>query len=145
MSGQIRVHVDTFGLQDRLAALGDRELKRAIRSAVSKAGTRGRTIARAGAPVRTGAGRAGISKTSTRGGDTATCTIFLGGPHAHIMKWQDQGTGRRSTKGRRGKRAHSTGSVEPQYFMERAASALEDWLPLIMDLEVDAALLRSGL
>lgn len=143
MSG-IHVHVDTHGLQDRLAVLKDREVKTAIRRAVSKAGTRGRTIARRLAPVGTGpdagTGRAGISKTSTRGGTTATCTIFLGGPHAHIMKWQDQGTGKRSTR-----RGANRGTVEPQYFMERAATELEGWLPLITDLEVDAAIARSGL
>jgi hypothetical protein len=141
MSGSISVRVDTHGLQDRLAVLKDREVKTAIRRAVSKAGTRGRTIARANAPVKTGAGRAGISKTSTRGGDTARCTIFLGGPHAHIMNWQDQGTGDRHTK-----RSHADrGTVEPQHFMERAATDLEGWLPIITDAEITAAIARSGL
>lgn len=141
MSGSISVRVDTYGLQERLAVLADREMKRAIRAAVSKAGTRGRTIARAAAPVRTGAGRTGISKTSTRGGTTAKCTIFLGGPHAYIMKWQDQGTGDRHTR-----RTHADrGTVEPQFFMERAATALEDWLPMIMEAEIEAAIVRSGL
>ena len=46
MSNGVSVHVLTFGLPEKLDTLKDRELKRANRNAVSKAGTRGRSLAR---------------------------------------------------------------------------------------------------
>src|SRR5205814_1345663 len=48
----VSVHVVTFGLPEKIAVLKDRELKRANKSAVSKAGTRGRSIVRATIPVK---------------------------------------------------------------------------------------------
>lgn len=140
MSNGVSVHVLTFGLPEKLDTLKDRELKRANRNAVSKAGTRGRSLARASAPSRTGVGKAGIRKTMKSAGGTAVAKVFLSGPHAHVMLWQDQGTSERHKRS-----GASTGSVEPQYFMERAADALEGYLPVIMEAEVEAAIIRSGL
>lgn len=139
MSG-VSVHVVTFGLQGKLDMLKDVELKRANRSAVSKTGTKARSLARAHAPTRTGIGRAGIRKTMRSSGTTAVAKVFLSGPHRHIMIWQDQGTGDRHKRD-----GQSTGRVEPQYFMERAATEVEGWLPFIMEREVAAAIVRSGL
>ena len=139
MSG-VSVHVLTFGLPEKLDVLKDVELKRANRNAVSKAGTRGRSLARGMAPSRTGVGRAGIRKSMKSAGGTAVSKVYLSGPHRHIMLWQDQGTGERHKRN-----GASTGMVEPQYFMERAADALEGYLPVIMEAEVEAAIIRSGL
>lgn len=139
MSG-VSVHVLTFGLPEKLDVLKDRELKRANRTAVSKAGTKGRSLARGMAPTRTGVGRAGIRKSMKSSGSIAVSKVYLSGPHAHIMRWQDQGTGYRHKRDGQG-----TGRVEPQFFMERAADALEGYLPMVMDAEVEAAIIRSGL
>jgi len=139
MSG-VSVHVLTFGLPEKLDVLKDRELKRANRNAVSKAGTKGRSLVKATIPVRTGQARAGIRKTTKSAGGTAVAKVFPSGPHRHIAIWQDQGTGERHKKN-----GQSTGRVEPQYFFERAATALEGYLPVIMEAEVEAAIIRSGL
>jgi hypothetical protein len=136
----VSVHVVTFGLPEKLDVLKDRELKRANKSAVSKAGTRGRSIVRATIPVRTGVARAGIRKTTRSAGGTATAKVFPSGPHRHIAIWQDQGTGGRTTRS-----GAYRGRIEPQYFFERAAADLEGYLPGIMEAEVAAAIVRSGL
>jgi len=138
---RLGVHVDTHGLPEKLSLFSSVEAKRAIRGAVGKAGQRGRTLARAGAPVRTGIGRAGIRSTSVRGlSNTAIAKIYLSGSHAHIMRWQDQGTGDRHTHS-----GADRGMVGAQHFMERAAIRLEDELPLIMNEYIDAALAKAGL
>ena len=135
------VHVNSHGLPEKLSLFTSVEAKRAIRTAVGRAGQRGRTLARAGAPVKTGAGRAGIRSTSVRGlSNTAIAKVYPSGPHAHIMRWQDQGTGPRHTK-----TGASRGMVSPQFFFERAALRLEDELPAIMDAEIDKALAKAGL
>jgi hypothetical protein len=139
MSG-VSVHVVTFGLPEKLDMLKDRELKRANKSAVSKAGTRGRSLVKATIPVKTGVARAGIRKTTKSAGGTAVSKVFPSGSHKHIAIWQDQGTG-----GRHKKNGQYTGFVEPQYFFERAATDLEGYLPGIMEAEVAAAIARSGL
>ena len=139
MSG-VSVHVLTFGLPEKLDVLKDRELKRANRNAVSKAGTRGRSLVRATIPVRTGIARAGIRKTTKSAGGTAVAKVFPSGPHRHIAIWQDQGTGGRHTRS-----GAYRGFIEPSFFFERAAADLEGYLPVIMEAEVEAAIIRSGL
>ncbi len=138
---RMRVHVDSHGLSEKLSLFSSVEGKRAIRTAVGRAGQRGRTLARVGAPTRTGIGRAGIRSSSVRGlSNTAVAKVYLTGPHAHIMRWQDQGTGDRHTR-----LGADRGEVGAQHFMERAAIALEDELPRIMDAEIDKALAKAGL
>lgn len=135
------VHVDSHGLPEKLSLFTSVEAKRAIRTAVGRAGQRGRAIARANAPTRTGVGRAGIRSTSVRGlSNTAVAKVYLSGPHAHIMRWQDQGTSDRHTRS-----GADRGEVGAQHFMERAAIRLEDELPLIMNAEIDKALAKAGL
>lgn len=138
---RMRVHVDTHGLPEKLSAFSQAEARRALRTAVSRAATRGRTIARQGAPVKTGVGKAGIRSSSARGlTNTAVAKIYLSGPHAHIMRWQDQGTNDRHTHS-----GADRGMVGAQHFMERAAIRLEDELPLIVEVEIDKALAKAGL
>jgi hypothetical protein len=138
---RLGVHVDSHGLPERLSLFTSVEAKRAIRTAVGRAGQRGRTLARAGAPTKTGAGRAGIRSSSVRGlSNTAAAKVYLSGPHAHIMRWQDQGTGDRHTH-----TGADRGVLGPQHFMERAALRLDDELPLIMEAEIDKALAKAGL
>jgi hypothetical protein len=138
----IKTHVLTYGLSAKFDALKDREAKRALRSGVSKTATKGKSFAKALAPEKSGKGKAGIRKTSASGGSVSVAKVYLSGPHAHIMYWQDQGTGKRYKHD-----GQSTGRVEPQYFMERASAMLEegDWLDHYMQLEIDAAIIRSGL
>jgi hypothetical protein len=136
----VGVHVLTFGLADRLEVLTARELKKANKSAVSKAGTKGRSLVRAKTPVKSGLSKAGIRKTTKSAGGAASARIFPGGPHAHVTRWQDQGTGERHKQD-----GQSTGMVSPQYMFERSAAELEGWFPVIMDAEVAAAIVRSGL
>ena len=150
------VHVDTHGLPERFDH-AERELRSALGKAVAKTGTQGRTRARAKAPVGAGtgdashvpgAGRQAITKKSTRAGSVARCIIFIAGGRkgkAFYMYFQDQGTGPRSTRGSSRRRSHPTGSLEPQYFMERTAIELREILPVVMDLEVKAALVKAGL
>ena len=137
---QIGIHVLTYGLPARIDILKDAELKRANRNAVSKTGTRGRQLARAMAPKRTGIGAAGIRKISRGAGSVAIAKVYPSGPHAHVMRWQDQGTGPRHKRN-----GQYTGFVEPQYFFERAAAPLPDYLEAAMAAEVGSAIRRSGL
>jgi hypothetical protein len=140
MSVRLKIHVLTFGLPERIDVLKDVELKRANRNAVSKAGTRGRSLVRATIPTRTGLAKAGIRKTTKSAGAVAISRVFPSGPHRHIAIWQDQGTGPRHKRN-----GQYTGIIEPQYFFERAAADLEGYLPGIMDAEVAAAIAKSGL
>lgn len=136
----LKVTVDTNGLPEKLSVFTHVEAKRAVRSGVSKAVTRGKAVVKKGAPVRTGIGRAGIRSTTRTVGYTVTGRIFPSGPHAYIMRWQDQGTGPRHTR-----RGAYRGEVTPQYFFERGAIVINDELHAIMDAEIDAALAKSGL
>jgi hypothetical protein len=138
----VSVHVLTYGLAEKFAVLKDREAKRAQKAGVSKTATKGKSIARSLAPEKSGKGKRGILKTSASGGGIALAKVYLSGPHAHIMYWQDQGTGKRYKKD-----GQSTGRVEPQYFMERATTTLRDgdWLNYYMERELEAAIIRSGL
>lgn len=141
MSG-VKVDVLTFGLEKKLDlfASTEGEAKRAVRSAMTKVGTRGRTLVRQKAPARTGIGKRGI-KTSTRTASTLIVTrIYPSGPHAHIMKWQDQGTGRRYKRN-----GQYTGELEPQYFFERTETQLADLAPQIIDDAIGSAIVKSGL
>jgi hypothetical protein len=138
---RMSVHVDSHGLPAKLSLFTSVEAKRAIRTAVGRAGQRGRTLVRQGAPVKTGLGRAGIRSTSVRGlSNTAVAKIYPSGPHAHIMRWQDQGTGERHNR-----HGASRGMVSPQYFFERGALRLDGELPTIMNAEIDKALAKAGL
>jgi hypothetical protein len=141
MSDRLFVHVDTHGLQDKFDVFTSRGARSALGKGARRAGARGRTLTRAGAPVRTGIGRAGIRSTSRLAGDIAIARVYPSGAHAHIMRWQDQGTGEREqhSTGRR------TGMVEAQFFFERAALALDDELPAIFDSVVNDALREAGL
>jgi hypothetical protein len=140
MSDGLFLHVDTHGLQQRFEVFTSRGARAALRKGARRAGSRGRTLARAGAPVKTGVGRAGI-RASTRGaGDVVITKIYPSGPHAHIMRWQDQGTGERHTRSGR-----STGMVEPQFFFERAKLILDGEVEGIFDGVIDEALAAAGL
>lgn len=138
---RMRIHVDTHGLEEKLTAFSKTQARAALRTAVSRAAQRGRGYARAGAPSKTGIGKAGIRSSSARGlTNTAVAKIYLSGPHAYIMRWQDQGTGERHTHS-----GASRGYVSAQHFMERAALRLEDELPLVVTAEIDKALAKAGL
>lgn len=138
---RMSVHVDSHGLPEKLSLFASAEAKRAIRTAVGRAAQRGRTLARAGAPTKSGLGRAGIRSSSVSGlSNTAVAKVYLSGPHAYIMRWQDQGTADRHTRA-----GADRGEVGAQHFMERAAIRLEDELPAIMDAEIDKALAKAGL
>jgi hypothetical protein len=138
---RIGVHVDTHGLPEKLTMFTKVEARRAIRGAVGRAAQRGRVYVRAEAPVKTGIGRAGIRSSSVRGlSNTAVAKVYQTGAHAHIMRWQDKGTGERHTHSGAGR-----GKVDAQYFFERGSIRLEDELPAIMDAYIDAALAKSGL
>jgi hypothetical protein len=137
----LKVKVDTNGLPEKLSVFTHVEAKRAVRSGVSKTVSRGRTTVRRLAPARTGIGRAGIRSSTRTVGYTVTGRIFPSGPHAHIMRWQDQGTGPRHTR-----RTHAyRGEITPQYFFERGAMQVADELPATMDLAIEDALIKSGL
>jgi len=136
----LRVKVDTHGLPEKLSVFTHVEAKRAVRGGVSKAVGRGRTTVRRLAPAKTGIGRAGIRSSTRTVGYTVTGRIFPSGPHAHIMRWQDQGTGDRHTR-----KGADRGSLTPQYFFERGAIQIETELPVIMDAAIEAALVKSGL
>lgn len=138
---RLSCHVDTHALPEKLTAFTKAQARSAIRSAVSRGAQRGRVYARAGAPTRTGVGRAGIRSSSVRGlANTAVAKVYLSGPHAHIMRWQDQGTADRHTRS-----GADRGEVAAQHFMERAAIRLEDELPRLVDEEIDKALAKAGL
>lgn len=136
----LKVTVDTNGLEEKLSLFTHVEAKRAVKSGVSKAVSRGKTVVKRATPVKTGLSRSGIRSKTTMAGDTARGRIFPTGPHAYITRWQDQGTGERHTR-----KGANRGFVEPQYMFERGAMAIEEELPIIMDLAIDAALARSGL
>lgn len=137
------VSVHTIGtelLVANLDAFTAREGKAALRSGVRRATSRGRTLVRAGAPVKTGIGRAGIRSVNKSAGITAVGKVYPSGAHAHIMRWQDQGTG-----GRHKHNGQYTGVIEPQYFFERGATELEPEIQGIFDTAILEALAKSGL
>lgn len=136
----LKVTVDTNGLPEKLAVFTHIEAKRAVRSGVAKAVSRGKTTVKAGAPVKTGIGKAGIRSSTRTRGYTITGRIFPSGPHAHIMRWQDQGTGDRHTK-----RGANRGTIEPQFFFERGAIQIDAELSGLMDIAIEGALVKSGL
>src|SRR5213082_2405579 len=112
-------NVDTHGLGAKLEAFSAVEAKKAIRSGVQAAGRRGKSLARAGAPVRTGRGRNAIRNSSRSLGDVAVARVFITGGSrgtAYYMFFQDQGTGPRHTRS-----GAYRGVVTPTLFMERAA------------------------
>jgi hypothetical protein len=136
----IRLNVDTNGLPEKLSVFTHTQAKQAVRSGVSKSVGRGRTTVRRLAPSKTGVGRAGIRSSTKTVGYTVTGRVFPSGPHAHIMRWQDQGTGPRHTK-----RGADRGSLVPQYFFERGAEQVRVELPAIIDAAIEAGLVKSGL
>jgi hypothetical protein len=113
----IRLNVDTNGLPEKLSVFTHTQAKQAVRS-----------------------GRAGIRSSTKTVGYTVTGRVFPSGPHAHIMRWQDQGTGPRHTK-----RGADRGSLVPQYFFERGAEQVRVELPAIIDAAIEAGLVKSGL
>lgn len=136
----LKVKVDTNGLPEKLAVFTHTQAKQAIRSGVSKTVTRGKNTVRRGAPVKTGVGRAGIRSSTRTVGYTITGRVFPTGPHAHIMRWQDQGTADRHTR-----KGANRGSLVPQYFFERGAIQIEAELPVALDTAIEVALVKSGL
>lgn len=136
----IKLHVDTNGLPEKLSVFTHVEAKRAVRSGVLKIVARGKSTVKRGAPVRTGVGKAGIRSSTKTVGYTITGRVFPTGPHAHIMRWQDQGTGDRHTR-----RGANRGTVTPQYFFERGAMQVEAESGVILDAAIEAALVKSGL
>lgn len=142
---RMTVDVQTYGLPEKFQLFTDVQARQAIRSAVSAGGRRGRSLAKAGAPVRTGAGKAAIRMSSVRGlRNSAVAKVFIAGGRrgpAYYMYFQDQGTGDRHTRS-----GADRGAVQPpQFFMERAALRLDNELPAILAAEVDKALAKSGL
>lgn len=135
------IHVDTHGLAERFAAFTDREAKAALRAGVTKAGKKGQDLARVGAPKRTGAGAAGIRSTTRSSGGTAVALIRPTGPHAHIMVWQDQGTGPRHKRSN----GQYTGKIRALHFFEQAAAVLDVYAPVVLEAEIAAAIAKSGL
>jgi hypothetical protein len=107
---------------------------------MGKVGRRGVVLVRQKAPSRTGVGKRGIKSTTHSFGVVVTARIFPSGPHAHIMKWQDQGTGERHKHD-----GQSTGLVEPQYFFERTATELDLVAWEIIDSSIGRALSETGL
>lgn len=136
----LKVTVDTNGLPEKLSLFTHAEAKKAVRGGVGKAVSRGKSVVKRGAPVKTGIGKAGIRSSTRTRGYTVTGRIFPSGPHAYIMRWQDQGTGERHTR-----RGANRGSLVPQYFFERGAMTVETELPAIMEAAIEAALVKSGL
>lgn len=140
MSDSMSVHVDTFGLQQKFEIFTSRGARMALRKGARRAGSRGRTLARAGAPVKTGVGRAGIRSTTRSVGDVAIARVYPSGPHAHIMRWQDQGTGERHKRD-----GQPTGMVEAQFFFERAKLMLDGEVDGIFESVITDALAAAGL
>lgn len=134
------VHVDTHGLAEKFSLFNETQARRALRSATSRAGVRGKNLVKRKVPVKTGIGKAGIRSMSRGGGATAIAKIYASGPHAHIVRWQDQGTGPRHKKN-----GQYTGIVEPQYFFERATVELDAEVDAIFTAAIDMALARAGL
>jgi hypothetical protein len=137
------VHVDTHGLPDRLERFcsTEGEAKRALRSAMVKIGGKGRTLVRQKTPSKTGASRRGIKSTTKVLGVEFTTTIFPSGPHAHVTRWQDQGTGPRHKK----KNGQYTGIVEPQYMFERSATELDVVAAMLVEDSIGSAIVKAGL
>jgi hypothetical protein len=130
------VKVEMHDLAEKFTAFTDVQAKRALRSATSRAGSRGRALVRAKTPV-----KSGLSKATTRSaGTTAVARVYPGGPHAHITRWQDQGTGPRHKRN-----GQYTGFVEPQYMFERAKLELDPEVYGIYLEAVQAALAKAGL
>lgn len=140
MAEGVRLHVDTFGLQDKFALFTDVQAKAAMRGAMTRIGTRGKALVKAKTPVKSGASRAGIRSKSRGVGTTYGALIWPSGPHAHITKWQDLGTGPRHKRN-----GQYTGLVEPQYMFERSAGELEALAPGIVDDAISKAISRAGL
>jgi hypothetical protein len=137
----LKVKVDTNGLPEKLSVFTHTQAKQALRSGVGKTVTRGRNTVRRLAPRRTGIGAAGIKSTTRTRGYTITGRVFPSGDHAHIMRWQDQGTGPRHTRRTDAYR----GEITPQYFFERGAMQIEAELPVALDVAIEAGLVKSGL
>lgn len=137
----VHVHVLTYGLADKFELFTSVGARAALRKGARRAGARGRTLTRAGAPVKTGIGRAGIRSTTRGFGNVAIAKVFPSGPHAHIMRWQDQGTGERvqHSTGRH------TGRVDAQFFFERAKLQLDGEVDGIFESVIDDALRAAGL
>ena len=131
----IHTHVETFGLAERLDLVTKVTAKAAMRSATRRVTARGRTLARGMAPSKTGIGKKGIVSKNRSAGTLFIGRVYPSGPHAHIMKWQDQGTGERHKRD-----GQPTGEIEPQYFFERASMILDKEAPGIFDDAISAAL-----
>lgn len=144
MAIRLNVDVRTYGFPAKVARFSDVEARKAIRSAVSAGARRGRSLAKAGAPVRTGLGRSAISMSTARGlRNSAVAKVYIKGGRrgpAYYMYFQDQGTGPRHTKS-----GAYRGMVDPGLFFERAALRLDDELPMILDAEIAKALKKAGL
>jgi hypothetical protein len=136
------VHVDTYGLADRLErfARTEGEAKRGVRSAMVKIGGKGRTLVRQKTPSKSGASRRGITATTKSAGVDIVTTIYPAGPHAHVTRWQDQGTGPRHKRN-----GQYTGIIEPQYMFERTSGELDLIVGAIVDEAMAAAIAKSGL
>lgn len=139
MSGLV-VKVDTNGLQEKLRFFTDVEAKNALRLATRRVGNHGRDLVRSAAPKKTGVGAAGIKSTMRSSGSTAVARIYPSGPHAHIMRWQDQGVVSRHTK-----KGANRGALPALHYFELAAATLEITAGLTFDAAIQEALLKSGL
>jgi len=137
----VRLHINTFGLEDKFALFTDVQAKAAMRGAMTRIGTRGKALVKAKTPVKSGQSRAGIRSKSRGVAGTYAALIWPSGPHAHVTKWQDLGTGPRHKR----KNGQYTGMVEPQYMFERSAGELEASAPGIVDDAISKAISRSGL
>lgn len=141
MSVGVRIHVDTFGLEDKFALFTDVQARAAMRSAMTRVGVTGKNLVKAKTPVKTGLSKAGIRSKSRGAGTTYGALIWPSGPHAHITKWQDLGTGPRNKRST----GQYTGMVEPQYMFERSAVELDEQAGAIVDRAISSAISRSGL
>lgn len=140
MTESLAVRVNLNGFDEKLRFFTDVEAKKAIRSGIRKAGVKGRDLARTGAPKKSGVGAAGIRSTQRSSGLTSVARIYPSGPHAHIMRWQDQGVPSRHTRS-----DANRGRLPALHFFEQAAAVLDVWAPLVLEEEITAALFRSGL
>lgn len=136
----VHTHVETFGLQSRFELFTAVGAKKAFRKGARRVGSRGRTLARAGAPVKTGLSKAGIRSSVRSTGTVSTTKIYPSGPHRHITIWQDQGTGERHKRD-----GQPTGMVEAQFFFERASLVLDGEVSDIYESVIDEALRAAGL
>jgi hypothetical protein len=130
----------TAPLEAKFSAFTDRTAKTALRSATSKAALRGKSLVKAKTPVKTGASRAGIRSMTRSAGATALARIYPSGPHAHVTRWQDQGTGERHKRN-----GQYTGRVEPQYMFERSQVELEGEVDQIYETAIALALVKAAL